>query len=100
MELIKIKKKLFRHEKLFFYKVDLEKEDQVNNFYQKIKNNKIDVLINAAAIDPKVTNERHFNSFVNYPLKTEKTINKLNALFFYQNIFVRFLKKINSVGRL
>lgn len=98
----KNKNKLFRHEKLFFYKVDLEKEDQVNNFYQKIKSNKIDVLINAAAIDPKVTNERHFNSFVNYPLnRWKKTINiNLNGAFLLSKYICKIFEKNKFNGKI
>ena len=58
-----------KHTNFKFFKCDICNEKDVQNLRNKIKNLKVNTLINGAAIDSKISAEKNKKSFSNYPVE-------------------------------
>ena len=61
--------KKIKHTNFKFFKCDICNEKDVQNLRNKIKNLKVNTLINGAAIDSKISTEKKYKSFSNYPVE-------------------------------
>ena len=81
---------------VYNYKIDITNENEVKNFFFKKK--KLDGVINAAAIDPKIGEKSLFNKFTNYSLKNWDLSIKvsLNGTFLISKYACKIFEKKNK----
>lgn len=97
-----VKKPIFKNTKYKYFRCDITKENEVKSFFKKIKNIKIDVLINAAAINPKISKEKSFKKFTDYPISNWKKsidVNLLGSIILSKHI-CKIFEKNNFNGNI
>ena len=101
-------KKIRNNKNYFHFKCNITNEDEIKRFYEKIKNIKIDVLINGAAINPKISKNKSLKNFSNYSIQNWKnaidvnligavTLTKYVCKIFEKNNFVGNIINISSI---
>ena len=69
-----------KHPNYKFYICDITKESDIKKFYNKIKKTKVDTLINGAALDPKISKKKSYESFTNHPISDWKKMIDVNLI--------------------